>query len=123
MTITGQFQVKDWQEEVSTQLSGERKVTRANVKQQYSGSLTGTSSVIYQMYYRNSKESCFSGVEIINGELEGEKVELILTHQGKFEAGVASSEFQILDATTDKLIGQKGKFKSGTEGMAEFTIG
>lgn len=123
MAITGQFQVKDWQESTTTELGNERKVTQAQVKQEYTGNLTGTSVVNYQMYYCKSTESRFNGIEVITGELEGEKVELILTHQGKFEAGVASSEFEVLDATTDKLIGQKGKFKSGAERMAEFTIG
>ena len=123
MAITGQFQVKDWQEQTSIQLDEERKVTQANVKQEYTGCLTGTSSVSYQMYYLSSRESCFSGIEVITGELEGEKVELILSHQGKFETGVASSEFEVLDATVDKFVGQKGRFKSGAEGKAEFTIG
>lgn len=123
MAITGQFQVKDWQENTSMELGNERKVTQAQVKQEYTGHLTGTSLVNYQMYYCKNTESYFNGIEVITGELEGEKVELILSHQGKFEAGVACSEFEILDATIDKLIGQKGKFKSGAEAIAEFTIG
>ena len=124
MNLTGTFQIQDWQEAETKTLSEGRKFTSATVKQEYAGDIKGTSEVHYQMFYSASGNAMFNGYEVLEGEVDGVKCELTISHNGKFEQGVASSEFKVIECLAKpSLLGLEGSFKSGEAGQASYSLG
>lgn len=124
MQLNGKFQITDWQEAIDKTFENEEKLTHANVTQQYSGDLMGTSEVTFQMNYAANGNASFVGFEYFDGEVANEPCKLILKHDGKFESGVAKSQFTIIASTTNQaLIGLHGHFESTEGGQANYTIG
>ena len=125
MNIKDKFGVASWDEKPWHDLGSKRKITRATVKQTYTGIITGESIVEYTMYYPNETQSTFIGLEYFKGSIAGKSGQLVLEHKGKFENGVARSEFTSVGGTDElhKLQG-KGQFFtiSHTEAEYEFNI-
>jgi hypothetical protein len=121
-TLTGQFQIKDWQETTQSEYKvGKRSL--ANVKLDYTGHVTGSSELQYLLSYQADGSADFVGFESLQASVNGTSGSLIIRHIGRFVAGVASSQFEVIQSTiTDKLIGSKGHFTSGENGQAEYTI-
>lgn len=49
--LTGQFQIKDWQETIQSESPHAGKRTLASVKLEYSGDIVGTSELQYLLCY------------------------------------------------------------------------
>jgi hypothetical protein len=124
MQLKGTFQITDWKESEEKLFDDGGKLTTATVSQDYSGEIVGKSELKYQMYYEPNGNASFVGFEVIVGTIDDNPCELTLKHDGCFEAGIAKSQFTILNTCTDKkLIGIKGCFESGEGGQANFVIG
>lgn len=122
--LTGTFQITDWQENTEHSFEDGSKQTKAVVTQQYSGDISGLAELTYLMHYYKHGSAYFTGLERINATFGGKETVLTLSHQGKFEQGIASSEFTILDATEENaLVGKKGVFRSAEGGQANYEIG
>lgn len=120
-TITGQFQIKDWQETTQSENQSGTKRSLANVKLAYSGDLTGTSELQYLLHYQADGSAEFLGFETIDA---GENGQINLRHLGTFVSGMATSQFEVIfSSMNDSLIGKKGQFTSGENGMATYMIG
>ncbi|MCF2857792.1 DUF3224 domain-containing protein [Pseudoalteromonas sp. SMS1] len=125
MKWQGEFQIADWQEqtrESSVVLTGGKRTT-AIVNQVYQGDIQGTSELQYSMVYDGEGNARFSGIELIQTELGAQSHILVLSHQGKFSQGVASSEFEVVDSEPKhSIIGAQGQFTSGEGGKAEYYL-
>ncbi|GAC16990.1 hypothetical protein GARC_0008 [Paraglaciecola arctica BSs20135] len=120
--LTGQFQIKDWQETTQSEYE-EGKRSLAKVKLEYSGDIVGTSDLQYLLSYQADGSAEFVGFETIQASVNDISGYLILRHLGQFVNGVASSQFEIIQSSIDdNLIGLKGDFTSGENGVAGYTI-
>lgn len=98
-------------------------MSTALVQQAYSGDINGNSEVRYQLYYSESGDAMFNGFETIVYDKSDEQVVLTLKHDGKFESGIASSKFTIVDSSHEcSLIGKSGTFRSIEGGKAIYQI-
>ena len=124
MQLKGTFQITNWQESVSTSFEQGAKLSKALVSQTYSGDITGSSEVQYQLNYETTGNACFNGFEFISGKLGDAACLLTLKHDGTFEKGVAKSQFVIISsASHPELLGVTGLFTSGEAGQASYIIG
>ena len=99
------------------------KRTLANVKLEYSGDIVGTSELQYLLSYQADGSPQFVGFESIQASVNGISGYLILRHLGRFVDGVASSQFEVIQSSVeDKLMGSKGDFTSGGNGVTHYTI-
>lgn len=123
MGLKGTFQITDWQETVEQEFEKGKKLSTALVQQAYSGDINGNSEVRYQLYYSENGDALFNGFETITYDKNDEQVVLILKHDGKFESGIASSKFTIVDSSHEcSLIGRSGTFRSIKGGKAIYQI-
>ncbi len=123
MQLSGTFQIVDWQESTQQSFDDDSKLNQAKVKQSYSGDFQGNSEVNYLMHYNKDGSAEFNGFEYFSGTIKGQPCTLVLKHNGRFENGVASSQFVISDAQGfDDLAGKTGQFKSTEGGQAQYQI-
>lgn len=121
-TLTGHFQIKDWQEITQSEYEATKR-SLASVKLEYSGDIVGSSELQYLLSYQTDGSAEFVGFETIQASIKDISGDLILRHFGRFVDGVASSQFVVIHSSTiDKLIGSKGDFCSGENGQARYTI-
>jgi hypothetical protein len=120
--LKGQFQIKDWQETTQSEYAlGKRSL--ANVKLEYSGDIIGTSELQYLLNYQADGSADFIGFERLQATINSQSGCLILRHLGRFVDGVASSQFSITHCDfDDKLLGLKGEFTSGENGLATYIL-
>lgn len=123
MQLTGTFQITGWDETTEQTFDNGAKLNIASVKQAYTGAIQGNSEIKYIMYYHPSGNADFAGFEYIKAQINGQETGLTLKHDGKFENGVASSHFLIVQSSNDEsLIGKTGEFTSGEAGKADYKI-
>lgn len=123
MTLKGTFQITDWQEKTEKTFVGDAKLNAATVKQSYQGDINGESEVRYMMNYREDGNANFTGYEYLTVQIDGQNCHLVLQHDGKFEAGVASSQFTVVDCPQlPDLVGKLGQFKSSENGQADYSL-
>jgi len=124
MQLNGSFQITDWKEFDEKKFEDGGKLTTATVLQNYSGDITGTSEIRYQMNYEPNGNASFIGFEFIIGNIADTPCKLTLKHDGGFDKGLAKSQFIIINSSTHKgLIGMKGHFESSEGGQANYFIG
>jgi len=124
MQLKGIFQITDWKESIEKTFDDGGKLTTAAVCQDYSGDITGKSEIEFQMYYESNGNASFIGFEFFVGKIADQLCQLTIKHDGKFESGLAQSQFVILNSNFHKeLVGVKGSFKSAEGGQANFIIG
>jgi hypothetical protein len=124
MQLKGRFQITNWQESVTTSFEQGAKLSKALVSQSYSGDITGSSELQYQLNYESTGDASFNGFEFISGSLGDTPCQLTLKHDGTFEKGVAKSQFVIISSSTHaELLGLSGGFTSGEAGQASYLIG
>lgn len=123
MELSGTFQITDWQENVEKELSDGAKLSNAIVQQSYTGDLTGSSEVRYQLYYDAHCNAIFVGFETLTLNADHAPATLVLQHSGAFKNGVASSQFTVVASSADaSLLGRSGSFKSTEGGKAEYQL-
>lgn len=122
-TLTGTFQITQWDEECHIVFEEGGKQCCAQIKQTYSGDIVGDSSLKYLMNYRTETTACFVGFEVIYATIDGKKGRIVLRHDGVYEQGVASSKFKVItENCTEELKGIHGggSFASIENGQANF---
>ena len=123
MQLSGTFLVEQWNETTETTFSDGRKLNQANIKQKYTGDINGTSTVHYHMYYVDETNSEFNGFEYLTCTIKEQECHLVFKHNGKFVGGVASSNFEIIQADgISQLEGKLGSFKAVVGETAEYKI-
>ncbi|KXS33895.1 MAG: hypothetical protein AWU56_2528 [Idiomarina sp. T82-3] len=123
MELTGTFEITSWQESVEKELANGTKLSRANVRQSYTGSLSGESELTYQLCYDTSGNADFVGFETISINTPNELEVIVLQHNGCFNNGIATSKFTVVESSHDKtIIGYEGFFRSKENGQADYQI-
>jgi hypothetical protein len=123
MELTGTFKIISWQESVEKELANGAKLSRADVRQSYTGRLSGSSELTYQLFYDTNGNADFVGFEIISINTPNELGVIVLQHNGCFKNGIATSKFTVVESSHDKtLIGHEGFFRSKENGQADYQI-
>jgi hypothetical protein len=123
--MNGTFQITGWDE--TPYIEGENGIRKSHAKitQDYSGAIEGSSELQYLMSYQSEASAVFVGFEVITGEVNGKSGSFTIQHDGKFENGVASSNFTVVpDSGNGELrnIEGTGTFKSGESGKADYEL-
>ena len=125
MAIEGSFSITQWNEDTLSERPEGIKISHASIKQVYTGDMSGESSVEFLMSYQSQMSAQFSGFETFVGVIKGLRGTVTFQHNGKFESGIASSDFEsIKGSATGELAGKtfRGSFKSGQSGKANYTL-
>lgn len=105
----GGFEITDWKEKATGTRTGP-KMTRATVKQKFTGDIKGTGITEYLMVYRPDKTADYSGVQVITGSLGARKGTFALLLRGKFDGKTATTKWEVVsDAGKGALKGLTGR--------------
>ena len=91
----GGFEIKDWQEKPAGPKTGP-KLTRASVKQRYTGDIKGNGTIEYVMAYRPDKTAEYTGIEVITGTIGNRKGSIALLLRGVYDGKEAVTKWQIV---------------------------
>lgn len=105
--LDAKITITSWDENPVDDAPEAEKITRASVKKDYAGDITGSSMTEWVMAYAPDKTATFLGVERITGAVDGKDGTLVLQHSGRFEDGAATASITILRGTGD-LAGAAG---------------
>lgn len=123
MQLRGEFQITGWDESNYSEGNHGVKQSHAKITQSYTGDIEGNSELQYLMSYQSSQSAIFVGIEKVTATLQGKQGSFVLQHNGKFEDGVASSQFTIVPHSGQgELTGLQGEgtFRSGEGGKAQY---
>lgn len=123
--LQGIFQVTGWDEKPYSEDSDGVKLTNAKVTQTYTGSIEGQSQVQYIMAHNSDKSAAFVGMEKVTASINGKSGSFAIQHNGKFENGVASSNFVIVTGSGQgELSGIEGSgsFESTEGGKSKYLL-
>lgn len=123
--MNGTFQITGWNETPYIEGNDGSKKSHAKITQTYGGAINGSSELQYLMSYQSEASAVFVGFEVITGEVNGKTGSFTLQHSGKFENGIASSEFFVVpNSGSGELAGIEGagSFKSGESGKANYEL-
>ncbi len=119
------FQITSWDETSYTENEDGSKKSHAKITQNYNGIIEGSSELQILMSYQSTASALFVGFEVITGKVNGKSGSFTIQHNGKFENGVASSNFIIVpNSGTGEIskIEGSGLFKSGESGQANYEL-
>lgn len=117
------FQITGWDEKPYIENEDGSKKSHAKITQSYSGVIEGSSEIQYLMSYQSAASALFVGFEVVTGKVNGKSGSFTIQHNGKFENGVASSNFIIVSGTDELVnIEGSGSFKSGESGQANYEL-
>ena len=91
----GGFEIKDWKENPAGAKTGP-KVTRASVKQRYTGDIKGNGTIEYVMAYRPDKTAEYTGIEVITGTIGNRKGSIALLLRGVYDGKEAVTKWQVV---------------------------
>jgi Protein of unknown function (DUF3224) len=103
------FEITEWNESTITALENGVKLTRASIKQAYTGAIQGSSVVEYLMAYCADKTATFVGQEQFTGSVNGKSGSFFIQHNGAFGAEPSSNWFIVAGSGTGQLQGIAGK--------------
>jgi len=119
------FQIASWDETPYIESEDGSKKSHAKITQNDSGFIEGYSELQYLMSYQSATSAIFFGFEVVTGKVNSKSGSFTIQHNGKFENGIASSDFVIVSQSgTDELknIEGSGSFESGEAGKANYEL-
>ena len=123
--LEGVFQIASWDETPSSESDDGSKQSHAKITQNYTGAIEGSSELQYIMAYQSQGLALFVGFETLSVTINGKSGSFVIQHNGKFENGVASSNFTIMPSFgREALVGisGSGSFVSGENGQARYEL-
>ena len=125
MLAKAKFKIVSWEEEPYDEQDSGPKLTRAQVRQSFSGDLVGTGNLIYLMAHASETQATFVGFERVVGSLGGRSGSFVLQHTGAFDGEKATSEWEMLPGSgtgdLEGLVGSGG-FSAGHAAEHEMTF-
>ena len=124
-TATGKFEVVSWDEAPYAEIEGGGRLTRASVKQTFTGEIAGDGAVDYLMCYRRDGTASFVGLQRIDGRVHDRAGSFVLTLRGEFDGGSASGAWSVVPGSaTGELEGLQGEggFDAPLGPQAEVTL-
>jgi hypothetical protein len=123
-TAKGAFVITDWQEKPAGTRTGP-KVTRATVKQKFTGDIKGSGTTEYLMIYRPDKTAEYSGVQVVTGRIGTHKGSFALLVKGKFDGKKATTRWEVVPGAGKgalKGLSGKGGFGAPHGNKGEYTL-
>ena len=125
IVLKGTFQITAWNESTYAEHEDGSKQTIAEIKQTYTGDISGNTDIRYIMSYQKDATALFVGIEHLTVDTPEIAGSIVLQHNGLFSQGVAQSQFSVIaNSGTDNLqhyIGH-GEFTSTENGQADYVI-
>jgi hypothetical protein len=123
---TGQFKVESWNEDTYAELQNGGKLTRADVKQSFSGDIEGEGAVEWLMCYGAEGTADYVGLQRVDGRIGDRSGTLVLQVAGTFDGQEARGTWSVVPGSgSDELRGLKGEgeFSAPLGSSASFTLG
>jgi len=120
----GGFEITDWKENPAGARTGP-KVTRATVKQKFTGDIKGTGTTEYLMVYRPDKTAEYSGVQVITGTVGVRKGSFALLLRGNFDGKEATTKWEVVPGAAKgdlKGLSGKGGFGAPMGSQGKYTL-
>ncbi|MEP6751442.1 MAG: DUF3224 domain-containing protein [Candidatus Dormiibacterota bacterium] len=120
----GGFEIMDWKEKPAGARTGP-KVTRATVKQKFTGDIKGIGTTEYLMVYRPDKTAEYSGVQVINGSIGARKGSFALLLRGDFDGKDATTKWEVVPDTAKgalKGLSGRGGFGAPMGSQGKYTL-
>jgi hypothetical protein len=123
---TGTFKIEGWDEQTYSESNDGAKLTRASVKQAFSGDIEGEGDVEWLMCYRPDQTADFVGLQRIVGALAGRSGSFVaLQSGGTFDGKEARGELSVVPGSgTGELRGLRGtgEFSAPMGSTASITL-
>ena len=123
VSATGGFKIDAWDEDAYEEFEDGAKLTEANVRQTFEGSLVGTGTVRWLMSYRSDGTAHYVGLQRFEGAVEGRRGSFVAETSGDFDKERARWTLTVIPGTgTDDLAGIEGHgtFEAPHGGSASF---
>jgi len=124
-TANATFQVTGWDEKPYAEHGGSGKLTLAEVTQEISGDIEGSSDVRWLMAYTAADRAEFVGIQVVTGTVGGREGSFVLRSEGTFDGAVAAADVTVVAGSgTGGLAGiaGTGRFTSPMGETAEVTL-
>lgn len=103
------FVVKSWDEKPWLVLENGVKLTRASVTKAFHGDILGDASFEMLAYYRADGSSDFTGLETVDGTIDGRRGRFVLLAVGTYRDGAATCECSVVPGSgSGELTGLRG---------------
>jgi hypothetical protein len=123
---TGTFKIEAWDEKAYSESNDGAKLTRAAIKQAFSGDIEGEGAVEWLMCYRPDQTADFVGLQQIVGALgERSGTFVMLQSAGTFDGKEARGELSVVPGSgTGELRGLRGtgEFSAPMGSTASITL-
>lgn len=107
-TITGRFDLTQWDEEPYSEEGGVRLVA-ASIAKQFEGGITGTSTVRMLQALAQQGSAAYVGIELVTGTIDGRTGSFVLQHTAVGSAAGGSMSVAVVpDSGTGELTGIAG---------------
>lgn len=114
MHLTGTFEISAWEETTLHESEEGSKLTRATVRQTFTGDVDGTGEVEWSMFYRSDGTARFVGLQRVEGMFGEQPGSLVAETSGEFDGSTASGTWTIVAGS-----GERGV--TGIEGTGTFS--
>ena len=105
----GSFEVTSWNETTYSELEGGGKLTRASVRQAFTGGMEGEGTVEWLMCYRADGTASWCGLQRVDGRVGERSGSLVLQVSGTFDGAEARGTWQVVPGSgTGQLQGLRG---------------
>jgi hypothetical protein len=122
----GTFKIEGWDEKPYTEIESGGKLTRASVKQAFSGDVEGQGAVEWLMCYRPDQTADFVGLQRIVGRIGGRSGSVVLLQtDGSFDGKEAKGKLSVVPGSgTEELSGLRGdgEFRAPVGGQPSITL-
>ncbi len=99
MRAEGTFRIATWNEDTYTEIDGERKLSQADVAQDFAGDIEGSGTVRWQMCYRPDGTADWVGMQHVNGRIGDRAGSFVLRTAGTFDGSKAAGEWTVVSGS------------------------
>jgi hypothetical protein len=121
-----EFKIEGWDEQPYTEIDDGRKLTRASVRQAFSGDIEGEGEVEWLLCYRPDKTAEFVGLQRIVGRVGDRAGSFVLTQtDGVFDGTEARGELSVVPGSGTGDLAElrgTGRFRAPHGSPASFEL-
>jgi hypothetical protein len=118
----GTFENKSWDED-TIETIGAGKVSRASVKQSFTGDISGDSNVDWHMYYAPDGTASFVGLQRIDARVGDRTGTIVVQSTGVYDGKEARGDWVIVGATGDLAeLSGTGEFSAPMGSTGEYRL-
>jgi hypothetical protein len=118
----GKFTVTGGSEQIVREVPRELKLTRVSGMQRFEGAIRGGGSVEWVFGYRPDRSAVFTGLQRIEGSIDGRSGSLVLESTGEHDGKSSKGRWRIVTGSgTGELVGIEGEGGFDASGGPEAT--